>query len=70
MSKGIPTTSKDWGINCMSECIWKEENGIDSDGLYVTGCDNVFIIIEGNPKGNNFKFCPYCGKALKEKQTK
>jgi len=51
----------------MSECIWKEENGVDSDGTYITSCDNMFTIIEGNPKDNNFKYCPYCGKALKEK---
>jgi len=51
------------------KCIWKEENGIDSDGTYVTGCDNMFTILEGNPRDNNFKFCPYCGNKLKEKET-
>ena len=51
----------------MSKCIWKEEKGLDVDGVYKTGCDNMFTIMEGNPKANNFKYCPYCGKALKEK---
>lgn len=44
-------------------CKWKEETGVftDGDGDYTTGCDNMFTIMEGNPKDNGFKYCPYCG---------
>jgi len=54
----------------MTECIWEEENGVDSDGTYITSCDNMFTIMEGNPKDNNFKYCLYCGGKLKEKESK
>ena len=56
----------------MSECIWKEykEARTEDDGIYDTGCYNMFTIMEGNPKENNFKFCPYCGKPIREQETK
>jgi len=47
-------------------CIWKEENGIDTDGVYKTACDNIFTIMEGNPKNNGFKYCPYCAGFITE----
>jgi len=49
-------------------CIWKEEKGIDTDGVYKTDCDNMFTIMEGNPQANFFKYCPYCGKTIKEEE--
>jgi len=51
----------------MNKCIWKEESGVDSDVTYSTSCDNMFTIMEGTPKDNDFKYCPYCGGKLKEK---
>jgi len=52
------------------ECIWKEEKGIDTTGDYTTTCGNMFSIIEGNPKDNGFRYCPYCSKVIKEQETK
>jgi len=51
----------------MSKCIWKEEKDIDSCHVYNTSCENMFEFIDGNPKDNNFKYCPYCGKSINEK---
>lgn len=47
-------------------CKWEEENGYDSDGTYETQCDNMFTILEGNPKNNGFKYCPYCSGIIVE----
>ena len=52
--------------NEIGECIWKEEKDIDSCHVYNTDCENMFEFVDGNPKDNNFKYCPYCGKAIKE----
>lgn len=42
-------------------CHWKE----DSDGFcYETGCGNAHVFIDGGPKENNYKYCPYCGGRL------
>lgn len=47
----------------MSEnCEWQE----DIDGVWETGCGNLFLITEGSPAENDMKFCPYCGKHLLE----
>jgi len=46
-------------------CEWESE---DDDGTFSsdwqTGCNNIFEFSEGNPKDNNFKFCPFCGKEI------
>ena len=39
-------------------CVWEDEHG---EGNWTTGCDNIFILLEGNPFDNEMKFCPYCG---------
>ena len=53
----------EWWGSKQSYCKWKEETSVftDGDGDYATGCDNMFTIMEGNPKDNGFKYCPYCG---------
>lgn len=46
------------------ECEWKLE---DAEGnLYATGCENRQLIFEGTPEENGYKYCPYCGKRIKE----
>jgi len=44
------------------ECIWSE----DEDGVYHTGCGNMFEFISGGLEENRTKFCPYCGKSLQQ----
>ena len=46
------------------ECEWKLE---DAEGnLYAIGCENRQLIFEGTPEENGYKYCPYCGKRIKE----
>lgn len=46
-------------------CIWEYN---DIDDFYKTPCNNSgYAFNEGNLKENKFKFCPYCGRVIKEK---
>ena len=50
----------------MSEsCRWAE----DEDGNWQTQCDSAFVLLEGTPKQNDMRYCPYCGKPLVEVQA-
>ena len=42
------------------KCEWKQ----DEDGVWETGCGNMFEVTEGTPYENDLKFCPYCGNHL------
>ena len=41
--------------------------GIIRKTAYETECEHAFCIIEGTPKDNDIKYCPYCGKEIKTK---
>lgn len=43
-------------------CSWVP----DSDGNYETLCGEMFTLNDGTPSENGMKFCPYCGKPLRE----
>jgi len=43
-------------------CIWTE----DEDGVYQTSCLHSFEFMNGTPESNGIKFCPYCGKELRQ----
>jgi len=43
-----------------SVCSWKE----DDDGNWKTACGEMFVFIDGGPKDNGFRHCPYCGGKL------
>ena len=45
-------------------CEWKLED--EEANVYDTSCRNPHILIEGTPKENNYEYCPYCGKKIKE----
>ena len=46
------------------ECEWHLE---DAEGnLYATECENRQLIFEGTPKENGYRYCPYCGRKIKE----
>jgi len=45
------------------ECNWKYD---DIYEFWETSCSHAFCIMEGNPADNRMKYCPYCGKFLKE----
>ena len=45
-------------------CFWIE---IISDACWESECNKKgFSFNEGSPVDNGFKFCPYCGRNLKE----
>ena len=35
-----------------------------SDSYWDTGCGHAFEFYDGSPPENDFRFCPYCGRAL------
>jgi len=43
-------------------CTWSE----DEDYVWMTSCHESHIFFDGTPIENGYKFCPYCGKPLKE----
>jgi len=43
-------------------CLWIE----DDDGVYQTSCLHSFEFIDGTPESNRIKFCPYCGKLIRQ----
>ena len=46
----------------MTRCYWTE----DEDGNWETSCGNAFVMQDGTPDDNNFKFCVYCGGTLRQ----
>ena len=44
-------------------CEWRLCD--EEANVYDTSCRNPHILIEGTPKGNNYEYCPYCGKKIK-----
>ena len=45
------------------ECRWEQYN-YDSE-TYETACRKMFSIEAGSPLENGFKYCPFCGGALR-----
>jgi len=45
-------------------CNWSQED--DEYGTWETDCGKAFIINEGIPSENDFKYCCYCGLPLTE----
>lgn len=43
-------------------CEWTE----DEDGCWNSACGRKFEYIEGTPRENSVRYCPYCGKSLRE----
>ena len=44
-------------------CEWRVCD--EEANVYDTSCRNPHILIEGTPRENNYKYCPYCGKNIK-----
>lgn len=52
------------GSDLALECKWKLED--EEVNLYVTGCKEYHLLCEGTPEENKYRYCPYCGKKIKE----
>ena len=50
--------------NLELECKWKLEDA--EVNLYITGCENRQFIFEGTPEEDGYRYCPYCGRKIKE----
>ena len=47
-------------------CEWKLNDYFHEDDYYDTSCGETGCFMEGGIKDNNYKYCPYCGKEIKE----
>jgi hypothetical protein len=47
----------------MDKCTWLKDHGED---CYYTTCFSSFVFIGGDVSSNELKYCPYCGKEIKE----
>ena len=50
-------------------CQWELEIANEGD-VYHTSCGNAQIFICCNVEENNYKYCPYCGKPIKQVEPK
>ena len=48
----------------METCVWMYDDNLD---VYESECEEAFSFISGNLKENNMKYCPFCGKLIKDK---
>jgi len=46
-------------------CVWTPN---DVDDYWETGRCESYCFINDGPKENNYRFCPGCGKPIKEKR--
>lgn len=47
----------------MSSCTWLYE---DESDYYETACGKAFTFTNERLEESRFKFCPYCGKQIKQ----
>jgi len=47
----------------MKTCKWKYD---DIYSIYETSCNEAQYFTNGDIKENRYKYCPYCGKKIKE----
>lgn len=55
--------SSAWESPSPLTCTWSED---PDDGSYDTDCGNKHVFIEGTPAENGYRFCPYCGGAMRD----
>lgn len=44
-------------------CLYQQ----DEDGNWNTDCGECWVLVEGTPKENRMRFCPYCGLSLRQR---
>ena len=47
-------------------CEWKYN---DSEYYFESSCKHLHIFMSDGPKENEYRFCPYCGKKIKEMES-
>ena len=43
--------------------MWQYDEIADT---WETACGEAWSFVDGNPRENNCRFCPFCGKKIKE----
>jgi len=51
----------------MNECIWTLEDP-ENERYYETDCEEAFFFSVGGIKENRVKYCPFCGKKIREEK--
>lgn len=41
-------------------CAWRADN----DGVWHANCGELYVFVNGGPRDNNFRHCPYCGRLI------
>ncbi len=59
LADAMPEQNKD-------ACKWTITDTHESEGLYDTGCNEMFECNVGNRKENQIIYCPYCGGLIEE----
>ena len=47
-------------------CTWTRNDDEDDSYWAAACCDRLFVFNDGGPVENGFRYCPYCGRELKE----
>ena len=55
-------------VSSQEHCLWIPVGDFD-ENVWASQCGNEFVLEEGTPVTNGFKFCVWCGKTLKEEMT-
>ena len=50
----------------MPICKWFQEDEGDTECVYNSECGHSFILNEGTPEENAFKYCTYCGAEISQ----
>lgn len=52
-------------VTCRAVCDWIQ----DYDGVWWTGCGEGQLL-DGTPRENKYKYCPYCGMRIRYKSAR
>ena len=51
-------------------CVWEMvENGWHDPAYWETSCGGAAEFVNGGPSENDFVYCPFCGKKIREEVT-
>lgn len=48
------------------ECKWEYEEDMNGQEQWNTDCGQCQVFIDGDIKENEYNYCPYCGKKIKQ----
>ena len=57
-------------MNMLDKDVWCDWTYDENYDTWETTCGHAHCFMDGGPNENHMKFCPYCGKKLKERKPK